>query len=123
MSEPLRFAVTQTPPEEISSQNWELVLTSYGYRAVFCALNKLEQDGYYEECRRLVESLRNFAEMIDMNLPELVTVKTFGQELDRVTKDEMGIEMEPMSEDLVTAYCSVILNTLGYGNEYSRLNE
>jgi hypothetical protein len=110
-------------PEEITSQNCELVLTSYGYRAVFCALSKLEQDGYYEECRRLVSSLRNFAEKIDMNLPELVTVKTFGQELDRVTIDEMGIEMEPMSEELVTAYCSVILNTLGYGNEHTRIND
>lgn len=51
--------MTLVPPKEVNTVDWNQLLLSYGIPSALIALEVLEEDGFYEVCRDILDAIND----------------------------------------------------------------
>jgi hypothetical protein len=108
----LRF--TLTAPLEPNTVDWDSLLLQYGIPSALIALEVLEEDGFYEVCRDILNYIQSTAIFNDEAYPTRLTddfLLEVCSDLNKSAKVPMELER---AREIYTNHAQLILAYLGY---------
>jgi hypothetical protein len=111
------MTLTLTPPLTLNTVDWHNLIMLYGVASALLALESLEEDGFYEECRTILDTLEEVTATTNEPYPTRLTDEFLfevAETLNAATDADIDLER---AREVYNNHAQLILSMLGYKME------